>query len=59
MDIHLAELHELRRRLTGPRAIEPGERFDVVMKVAASAERLAYAVYAHQLSDASASPATC
>ena len=47
LDIHLAELQRLRRRLTDPRAIEPGERLDVVLQVAASAERLTHTVRAH------------
>ena len=47
LDAHLAEVQSLRRRLTKARAIEPGERLEVVLQVAASAERLAHAMYAH------------
>lgn len=48
LDAHLAEVRRLRRRLTDPRAIEPGERLEVVLEIAASAERLAHAVYTHR-----------
>jgi hypothetical protein len=48
LDVHLAEVQNLRRRLTDARAIEPGERLDVVLQIAASAERLAHTVYAHR-----------
>jgi hypothetical protein len=47
LDAHLAELQALRPQLTDARAIEPGERLDLVLRVAASAERLAHVVYAH------------
>lgn len=47
LDVHLAELQTLRRRLTDARAIEPGERLDVVLQIAASAERLAHTLYAN------------
>ncbi len=46
VDAHLAEVQRLRQSLTDPRWIEPGERLDVVLQIAASAERLACAVYA-------------
>jgi transposase len=49
LDAHLAELHRLRRRLTDPRTIEPGERLQVVEQIAASADRLARAVESHRL----------
>lgn len=45
LDAHLAEVQGLRRRLTAARAIEPGERLEVVLEIAASAERLAHVVY--------------
>jgi hypothetical protein len=48
LDIHLAEVQKLRRRLTGAHAIEPGERLDVVLEIAASAERLADAVHTNR-----------
>ena len=48
LDAHLAELQRLRPRLTDARAIAPGERLEVVMLIAASAERLARTVQAHQ-----------
>ena len=48
LDVHLAELQGLRHQLTDARAIEPGERLDVVLQIAASAERLAHTVYAHR-----------
>jgi len=48
LDLHLAELRGLRHQLTDPRAIEPGERLDVVLQIAASAERLAHTVYTHR-----------
>lgn len=47
LDVHLAELQSLRRQLTDARAIEPGERLDVVLQIVASAERLAHTVYVH------------
>ncbi|MCM4085070.1 hypothetical protein [Paractinoplanes hotanensis] len=46
LDTHLAELRALRRKLTDARAIEPGERLDVVLRIAASAANLADAVHA-------------
>ena len=48
LDVHLAELHALRHQLTDARTIEPGERLDVVLEIAASAERLAHTVHAHR-----------
>lgn len=48
LDVHLAELQGLRHQLTDARAIEPGERLDVVLQIAASAERLVHTVYAHR-----------
>jgi hypothetical protein len=48
LDSHLAELQALRRQLTDARACEPGERLDLVLQIAASAERLAHTVYAHR-----------
>ncbi|EEP73099.1 hypothetical protein MCAG_03426 [Micromonospora sp. ATCC 39149] len=48
LDVHLAEMHRLRRRLTDARAVEPGERLEVVLEIAASAECLAHAVYANR-----------
>jgi hypothetical protein len=48
LDVHLAELQGLRHQLTDARTIEPGERLDVVLQIAASAERLAHTVYAHR-----------
>jgi hypothetical protein len=42
LDAHLTEMQNLRRRLTESRAFEPGERLDVVLRIAASAERLAH-----------------
>lgn len=47
LDAHLAEMTRLRRQLTDARAIEPGERLDVILEIAASAERLADLVYSH------------
>lgn len=47
LDAHQAEVQHLRRRLTDARAIEPGERLDVILQIAASAQRLAHAVHAH------------
>ncbi|MEV6350512.1 hypothetical protein [Actinoplanes sp. NPDC051851] len=47
LDAHLVELHRLRGRLTDARAIEPGERLEVILQIAASAERLARVVHAH------------
>lgn len=46
LDVHLAELQGLRRQLTAARLIEPGERLDVVLRIAASAEQLAHTVRA-------------
>lgn len=48
LDAHLAEVQRLRRQLTDPHAIEPGERLEVVLEIAASAERLAHVVYTHR-----------
>ncbi len=48
LDVHLAEVQRLRRRLTAARAIEPGERLEVVLQIAASAQRLTHTLYAHQ-----------
>lgn len=45
LDRHLTEVQALRRLLTDARAIEPGERLDVVMRIAASAERLTDTVH--------------
>src|SRR4051812_2842627 len=45
LDVHIAELQSLRHRLTDARAIEPGERLDVVLRIAVSAERLAHTVH--------------
>jgi hypothetical protein len=56
LDAHLAELQRLRRQLTDARVIEPGERLDVVLQIAASAERLAHTVYAHRQPPAVAAP---
>lgn len=47
LDAHLAELQGLRCQLTDARVIEPGERLEVVLQIAASAERLAHTVCAH------------
>jgi hypothetical protein len=49
LDVHLAELQGLRRQLTAARLIEPGERLDVVLRIAASAERLARTVHDNRL----------
>ncbi len=48
LDAHLIEMERLRRQLTDARAIEPGERLNVVLEIAASAERLAHVVYSHR-----------
>jgi hypothetical protein len=48
LDTHHAEVQRLRPRLTDARSIEPGERLEVVLEIAASAERLANVVYAHR-----------
>ena len=48
IDAHLIELKRLRRQLTDARAIEPGERLDVVLKIAASAEQLAHVVNSYR-----------
>ena len=48
LDAHLAELQRLRPQLTAARAIAPGERLDVVLRIAASAEGLARTVRSHQ-----------
>ena len=45
LDDHLAELQDLRHRLTEARVIGAGERLDVVLQIAAGAERLARTVY--------------
>ncbi|KUL29457.1 hypothetical protein [Actinoplanes awajinensis] len=55
LDIHLAEVQILRRQLTEARAIEPGERLDVVLQIAASAERLSHTVYANGATPVAAS----
>jgi hypothetical protein len=47
LDTHLAEVQRLRRLLTDAREIEPGERLEVVLEIAASAERLTHDIYAH------------
>jgi hypothetical protein len=57
LDADLAEVQLLRRRLTDARANEPGERLDVVLQIAASAQRLADAVHAHHPGPAAANPA--
>ncbi len=48
LDTHLVEVQRLRRQLTEARAIEPGERLEVVLEIAASAERLAHVVHTHR-----------
>lgn len=48
LDVHLAEMLRLRQRLTCAHAIEPGERLDVVLQIAASAERLVDVVHTHR-----------
>jgi hypothetical protein len=55
LDTHLAEMKRLRRQLTDARAIEPGERLAVVLKIAASAERLAEVVHLHRPASAAGS----
>ncbi|GAA2863356.1 hypothetical protein Acy02nite_87660 [Actinoplanes cyaneus] len=45
IDIHLAEVHRLRRRLTDARTIEPGERLDVALEIARNTERLVDLIY--------------
>ena len=49
IDGHVAEVQRLLRQLTGARAIEPGERLDVVMRIAAGAEQLAQTLHDHCL----------
>ena len=46
-----------RRQLTEPRAIEPGERLEVVIQIVASAERLAQTLHDHCLTAAALSEA--
>lgn len=57
IDAHVAEVQRLRRQLTEPRAIEPGERLDVAIKIAAGAERLARTLHGHCLAAAALSEA--
>jgi hypothetical protein len=57
LDAHLAEMQHLRRRLTDARAIEAGERLDVVLQIAVSAQRLAHAVHAHHPGPTAVNPA--
>jgi len=47
IDAHVAEVQRLRRELTVARAIEPGERMEVVIRIAAGAERLAQMLHEH------------
>jgi hypothetical protein len=48
LDEHLAELLGLRRQLTDAQVVEPGERLEMMLRIAASAERLVHDVQAHR-----------